>query len=108
MVSMDVATLIARCRTDAGLTQRQLAERAGTSAAAVCLYESGRRVPRVDTLTRLVAATGASLVLRADPAPAIDVEANGRALEAVLELADHLPRRSTDDLDAPVFASMAA
>ncbi len=100
--------MIARCRTDAGLTQRQLAERAGTSAAAICLYESGQRVPRVDTLTRIVAASGATLVLRSSPSPPIDLEANGRALEAVLELADRLPRRSDRAITAPVFASMAA
>lgn len=105
---MDVATLIARCRRRAALSQRQLAERAGTSAAAICLYESGQRVPRVDTLTRIIAATGATLALGATAPPEIDLVANGYALEELLDLAQHLPRRSATTLTAPVFASLAA
>ena len=105
---MDAATLIVRCRRRAGLSQRQLAERAGTSAAAICLYESGQRVPRVDTLTRIVAATGATLSIGATSPPALDLEANGRVLEELLDLADHLPRRSGPTGTAPVFATLAA
>ena len=67
---MDVATFLRTCRSEAGLTQRQLADRAGTSAAAVCHYERGTRVPRADTLVRLVAATGATLTWRAHRFPA--------------------------------------
>ena len=105
---MDAATLIVRCRRRAGLSQRLLAERAGTSAAAICLYESGQRVPRVDTLTRIVAATGATIAMGASPPPEIDLEANGRALEELLDLAGHLPRGATPTITAPVFASLAA
>ena len=105
---MDVATLIVRCRRQAGLSQRQLAELAGTSAAAICLYESGQRVPRVDTLTRLVAATGATLSMRATAPAGIDLAANGRKLEELLDLVDRLPRRSAPAITAPVFASLAA
>ena len=99
---MDVATLIRSCRGRAGLSQRELASRAHTSAAAVCLYERGERVPRTDTLTRLLAATGAALVLSADwGAPALDLERNGRVLEDLLDLSDHLPRRSSKELAFP-------
>ena len=105
-MGMDAATLIARCREQAGLSQRALAERAKTSAAAICLYERGERVPRVDTLARIVAATGSTLELDARPAR-IDLAANARALEELLELSDHLPRRSTDDLRFPVFRDLA-
>lgn len=104
---MDVATLVAACRRESGLTQRELAARAGTSAAAVCWYERGERVPRVDTLVRLVAATGASLRLVADPPAAIDLDANARALVDLLDLADHLPQHAAPDLEAPVFAASA-
>ena len=105
---MDVPTLLVQCRTRAGLTQRELAARAGTSAAAVCLYERGERIPRVDTLTRLVAATGSTLRLEAARPPPIDVDANARTLVELLELADHLPRRSEPELRAPVFAAIAS
>lgn len=113
MVSMDVATFLRRCRSDAGLTQRQLADRAGTSAAAVCHYERGTRVPRADTLVRLVAATDATLAwtarrFPADPATLEALEDNGEALAAVLDLAEHLPRRPrADAIEAPVFAALA-
>lgn len=104
---MDAAITLVRARQQAGLSQRGLARRAGTSAAAVCLYESGRRVPRVDTLTRLVAATGSTLSVRLTAPAAIDHLENGRVLEALLELADHLPRRFEPELAAPVFAHLA-
>lgn len=106
---MDAATLLHHCRTVAGMSQRTLAEIAGTSAAAICLYERGERIPRVDTLVRLVAATGASLRWSAHrPDTGIDAERNARALVEVLELADALPhRRQPDELQAPVFASVA-
>lgn len=109
---MDVATFLRTCRVDAGLTQRQLAARAGTSAAAVCHYERGTRVPRADTVVRLVAATGATLAwtarrFPADPDVLDSLEDNGEALAAVLDLAEHLPRRTRpDELEAPVFAAL--
>lgn len=90
------------------MTQRGLAQRAGTSAAAVCLYESGQRIPRVDTLSRLLAACDGRLDVRlTGPSPLIDVAENARALEAVLQLAMHLPGRRGAALDAPVFAQLA-
>jgi transcriptional regulator with XRE-family HTH domain len=104
---VDAATLLTRCRVRAGLTQRELARRAGTSAAAVCLYEQGERVPRIDTLTRLVAATGSTLELDAVPGPAVDVAANARTLEELLDLTDHLPQRSARRLGVPPFAALA-
>jgi transcriptional regulator with XRE-family HTH domain len=110
---VDVATFLRSCRSEAGLTQRQLADRAGTSAAAVCHYERGTRIPRADTLVRLVAATGATLTwtarrFPADPATIDAMEDNGEALAAVLDLAEHLPRRPRPEaIEAPVFAALA-
>jgi len=102
---VDSATIVFRARTASGLSQREVARRAGTSAAAVCLYESGQRTPRTDTLTRLIAACGAQLDVRlAMPAAPIDLKANGRALASVLDLAAHLPVRLDRTLAAPVFA----
>ena len=100
---VDVATLISDTRRRAGLSQRELARRARTSAAAVCQYERGERVPRVDTLERLIAATGGELTLEVRPAPGIDLEATRRDLEAVLQLADALPQRHDPELRYPPF-----
>lgn len=105
---MDAATLLRGARTRAGLSQRDLARRAHTSPAAVCLYETGQRVPRVDTLARLVAAAGSTLELTAQPpVTAIDVEANALGLEELLDLADHLPQRHDAALRAPRFRDLA-
>lgn len=61
------AKLIKEARTAAGLTQAELARRAGTSQPTVAAYESGGKVPTVGTLERLLLAGGAGLV--ATPAP---------------------------------------
>jgi predicted nucleotidyltransferase/DNA-binding XRE family transcriptional regulator len=55
------ARLIRESRTAAGLTQAELARRAGTSQPAIAAYEAGDKVPRVATLERLLHAAGASL-----------------------------------------------
>jgi transcriptional regulator with XRE-family HTH domain len=109
MSGVDVAALLRRSRHRAGLSQRELAARAHTSAAAVCLYERGQRAPRVDTLARLLAAMGATLELDAASAPStIDVEANARTLKDLLDLADHLPRRSSRQMRYPVFRDLTS
>jgi transcriptional regulator with XRE-family HTH domain len=42
-------------RHQAGLTQQQLADRVGMSRPVLCALEQGRRLPRVDTILKLVA-----------------------------------------------------
>ncbi len=56
--------LIRLARRDSGLSQRELAKRAGTSQAAVAAYESGRRAPTLDTLARIIRAAGRDLRIR--------------------------------------------
>jgi len=105
---MDASTMILSSRLEAGLSQRELAKLAGTSPAAVSLYETGKRVPRIDTLTRLIAATGSSIEMRVrDDADNIDIAANSRALEAGLELAGHLPQRHSEAIAMPPFRDLA-
>lgn len=106
---MSTGALLVAARERAGLTQRQLATLAGTSAAAICEYESERRIPRVDTLQRIVGALGAEVVIEISwpSPPAIDLVRNGRVLEDLLDLVDHLPHRRDGDLTFPPFASQA-
>ncbi|MDQ3709377.1 MAG: helix-turn-helix domain-containing protein [Actinomycetota bacterium] len=59
--------LLREARADAGLTQRQLADRAATAQSAVARYEAARALPDLDTLQRLLAACGRHLELRAPP-----------------------------------------
>jgi transcriptional regulator with XRE-family HTH domain len=53
--------MIRYARRRAGLTQRELGERAGVPQPAIARIERGAVSPRVDTLERLLAVTGATL-----------------------------------------------
>jgi transcriptional regulator with XRE-family HTH domain len=103
---MVAADLIARARAQAGISQRALAERAGTSQATISAYESGRKDPSVETLGRLLAAMGARLTVEpADQvavAPsATELRRRGRVLSDVLALAEALPSRHEPRLRYP-------
>lgn len=54
-------------RQRAGLTQSELARRAGTSQPTLARYESGELVPRFETLTRLAAAAEHTMVVTMQP-----------------------------------------
>jgi transcriptional regulator with XRE-family HTH domain len=56
MLGMGVATLIRDARHAAGITQVELAARAGTAQPAVAAYESGGKTPNLATLERLLGA----------------------------------------------------
>lgn len=64
---MDVASLIKQARRDAGITQLDMAHRAGTAQPAVAAYESGVRTPTLATLERLLDACEHDLQLTAIP-----------------------------------------
>ena len=106
MFDVDAATTLRRARRREGLTLRALAERAGTSHATLAAYESGRAIPRVDTLDRILRAAGYATDIemsrRADPTEA-DREAKGEELREALELAAMFPARHTKTLRCPVF-----
>ena len=53
---MELTTLIRNARQAAGITQVELAGRAGTAQPAVAAYESGTRTPNLATLERLLGA----------------------------------------------------
>jgi transcriptional regulator with XRE-family HTH domain len=55
--------LVHRLRSDAGLTQAELAERMGTTQSAIARMEGGGTRPTLDTLERLATAVGADLVV---------------------------------------------
>lgn len=61
------SALIRRLRELAGLTQRELARRAGTSQPAIARLEAGRGSPSVSTLKSLAAASGFDLEFRLAP-----------------------------------------
>lgn len=61
---MASAGLLAQVRRAAGLSQDELARRAGTSRTAVSAYEHGRKSPALDTVERLLSAAGYELDAR--------------------------------------------
>ncbi|MDQ3659574.1 MAG: helix-turn-helix domain-containing protein [Actinomycetota bacterium] len=56
--------LIKLARLEGGLSQRELARRAGTSQATMSAYETGRKSPSLETLSRIVRAAGQDLRIR--------------------------------------------
>jgi transcriptional regulator with XRE-family HTH domain len=58
---VEAARVLRQARRRAGLTQRQLATRAGVPQSRVAKIESGAVIPRVDTLDRLLEACGEGL-----------------------------------------------
>lgn len=61
----DLRKMLRQARTDANLSQVQLAERAGTSQPALARYESGAALPTLPTLERLLAACGRRIQIEA-------------------------------------------
>ncbi len=61
--------LIRNLRSQAKLSQRELARRAATSQPAIARYEGGSATPSLETLQRLAAACGRQLRLSAEPTP---------------------------------------
>jgi transcriptional regulator with XRE-family HTH domain len=99
--------LLVEARRRAGISQAELARRAGVPRSVVNAYERGHREPGADALARLLDATGLRLTL----GPALrrpDEARAGRILEQVLDLAEHLPTRRRGALQYPVLPRRAA
>jgi len=71
-----ISQIIQRARTQAQLSQRELASRAQTTQSVVARIESGKTTPTVDTVERLIVAAGFDINIeitpRAAPDPVID------------------------------------
>jgi len=63
---MEASALIKEARTAAGLTQAQLAERAGVKQPVIARLERPGANPRFSTLKKVVAAAGHTLALDLD------------------------------------------
>src|SRR5712692_7077924 len=91
---------LAAARRQAGLTQGELAERAGVTLNSVWRYETGRRPEDYDVLARLAEAVGASVdfLLRGGGPSSQGVAEQGRAWDAALRplLASSGLRLATD------------
>ena len=70
---MSISNLVREARRRAGLTQAELAERAGVPKSTVGRIESGARVPSTEMVERLVRAAGLDVsVSLLEPDPGTD------------------------------------
>jgi transcriptional regulator with XRE-family HTH domain len=84
---LQTAMLLRSARRSAGLTQAELAVRAGTSAPTISAYEHGAKQPRADVLLRLLRAAGL------EPALVPVTTANSRYIDSFCQaLAQHVRR----------------
>jgi len=97
------ASLVREIREGSGLSQAELARRAGLPRSVVNAYLKGKREPGADALARLAAAGGFELQL-GRRRPPVDTERAGKILVQVLELAEALPFRPRPSLDYPRLA----
>jgi transcriptional regulator with XRE-family HTH domain len=97
------AALVEDIRLRSGLSQAELARRAGIPRSVLNFYLRGRREPGADALLRLAAAGGFDfeLVRRKPP---VDPERASRILIQVLELAEALPFRPRAENPYPPLA----
>ena len=58
-----IAEALVDTRHSAGLSQRQLAARAGVGHSMIAAYEAGRRHPTISTLTRILSAARSDVAL---------------------------------------------
>ena len=98
------AALLADARAEAGLSLRQLAERAKTSHATLSAYEKGRKVPSVTIFMRILEACGNAVDVQLQPRIRDrDGIPRGQELESVLKLAAQFPAKAARHLQLPVF-----
>lgn len=102
---MSTGALIRRARTDAGLTQTQLARRLGVSQAALARLEHSGANPTIRTLEKVIGATGRRLELRLElPERSIDET----LLREALKLSPAERIKSAERLTAQAEALAAA
>lgn len=91
-----MATLMAMARRASGMSQAEVARRAGTSRPTLSAYEGGSRNPTLDTLERVLAANRQHLVSVPDPVFTHHADRRGKPFF----VPDQLPR-------LPVEAALA-
>ena len=100
--------MIREARDRAGMSLRELAERAGTSHSAISAYETGRRTPTTTTLDRIVRAAGFALDATLHRRVYGRNDDRGAELEAVLALAEEFPARHSPGPPGPIFGRSPA
>lgn len=95
---MEPGRLLTEARHAAGLSQDELASRAGTSRPTLSSYEHGRRSPTLATATRILAAAGYELTAT----PTITFTQQPARQGRFVPIPSHLPRLDPDKALATV------
>jgi transcriptional regulator with XRE-family HTH domain len=106
-VSAATSLLLGDVHRRSGLSQAELARRAGLPRSVINAYLRGHREAGADALLRIAAAAGLELNL-APRTPPVDPKRAGRRLAQVLELAEALPFRRSRELRYPKLPAPAA
>lgn len=78
-------------RRKAGLSQRELAEKAGQTQQSISAYETGRKDPTLSTLNRLLAAAGLEMRVRLEP-----IDTHDAALATYMDSLDGTQRAALE------------
>lgn len=97
---MSAASLVADILRKGGLTQAELARRAGMPRSVLNAYMRGTREPGADALLRIASAAGVKLEL-GEQRPPVDQQRASFILNQVLGLAEALPYRPRAELAYP-------
>jgi transcriptional regulator with XRE-family HTH domain len=97
---MTAAALIVEILQKSGLTQAELARRAGLQRSVLNAYLRGNREPGVDAVLRIASAAGVKLELE-ERKPPVDPQRASFILNQVLGLAEALPYRPRAELAYP-------
>src|SRR6188768_2357090 len=97
---MSPAALIRDVLEQSGLSQAELARRAGITRSVLNAYLKGHREPGGDALLRIAAAAGLRLEV-GKRRPPVDPERASRILNQVLGLAEALPYRPRAEMAYP-------
>ncbi|HSZ04199.1 MAG TPA: helix-turn-helix transcriptional regulator [Solirubrobacteraceae bacterium] len=99
--------LIAQIGARSGLSQAELARRAGLDRSVLSAYAHGRRQPSVAALGRIAGAAGLELELVPAGGDAA-AEHAGKVLSQVLDLAGSMPYRPRAELEYPPLIRLRA
>jgi transcriptional regulator with XRE-family HTH domain len=94
------SAVVGEIQLRSGLSQAELARRAGIPRSVMNVYLHGKREPGADALVRIAAAGGFQLEL-AERRPPVDEDDAGKILVQVLELAEALPFRPRAEIETP-------
>jgi transcriptional regulator with XRE-family HTH domain len=97
---MSAASLVADIQRKSGLTQAELARRAGLPRSVLNAYMRGNREPGADALLRIASAAGVRLELE-ERRPPVDPQRASFILNQVLGLAEALPYRPRAEMAYP-------